>query len=138
MTVNFESLHEGDAIPPATRTPTRLRVLQFLGASWMWGSQFYNPATAERMGLAGLVVPGPMKHAFLQQYLSSWLGGSGAIRRLQVAHRRPDVQDAELTLSGVVTRTYEADGERLVDMELYIDNPNGDRSLRGSATIAFD
>ena len=138
MTVNFESLHEGDAIPPATRTATRLRVLQFLGASWMWGSQFYDPATAERMGLAGLVVPGPMKHAFLQQYLSSWLGGSGAIRRLQVAHRRPDVQDVPMTLSGAVTKKYEQDGAKLVDVELEIHNPAGDRTTRGSATVEFE
>ncbi|MEE9276849.1 MAG: hypothetical protein V3V06_00380 [Dehalococcoidia bacterium] len=137
MTVSYESVSEGDDILEVKRTPTHLRVLQFMGASWMWGKQFYDPATAEKMGLAGPIVPGPMKHAYLQQYLTRWLAGAGTIRRLQVSHRRPDLHDVEMTLGGTVTRKHEENGEKLLEVELYIDNPDGERSVRGSATIAF-
>ncbi len=137
MSLSYDSINEGDTLPTTTRTPTHFRVLQFMGACWMWGSQFLDPEAAAKIGLPGPIVPGPMKHAYLQQYLRAWMGDAGAIRRLQVSHRRPDVHDAEMTLGGLVTRKYEQDGEKLLELELSIDNPEGERSVRGSATVAF-
>ncbi len=134
---SFEGLSEGDLIAEIKRTPTRDRVLRFLGATWMWSGQFLNAEAAAKIGLAGPIVPGPMKHAFLQQYLNRWLQGAGEIRRLQISHRRPDLQDAEVTLGGSVTRLYEQDGDKLAELEIYIDNAEGERSVRGSATIVF-
>ena len=60
------------------------------------------------------------------------------ITRLQLSHRRPDVHDSEMTLGGSVTKTYEEDGRHMADLEIFIDNPQGDRSVRGAATVAFD
>ena len=43
-----------------------------------------------------------------------------------------------MTLSGAVTKKYEQDGAKLVDVELEIHNPAGDRTTRGSATVEFE
>ena len=73
------------------------------------------------------------------QYVDHWLGTGGwRLRRVQVSHRRPDVQDVPMTLSGAVTKKYEQDGAKLVDVELEIHNPTGDRTTRGSATVEFE
>jgi len=42
-----------------------------------------------------------------------------------------------LTLGGTVTRRYERDGLRFADLELWIDQESGERSVRGSATVEF-
>lgn len=138
MPLSFDSVHEGDDLPQAKRTPTTLRVMQFMGASWMWGQQFFDAETAEKMGLPAPIIPGVMKQAYLDQYLRKWLDGAGRISRLQLSHRRPDVHNVEMTIGGAVTRTYEEDGANKADLEIFIDNPAGERSVRGAATVVFD
>ena len=133
----YDALHEGDPLSPARRRPTSARVRQFVEASGMQGRQFIDAATAARMALAGPIVPGPMKFAYLQQYLVRWARPDGALRHLRVAYRQPDLQDAELTLGARITRKYEEDGERRLDIELFIEDARGERSLHGSATLAF-
>ncbi|HJN91468.1 MAG TPA: hypothetical protein QGF05_01925, partial [Dehalococcoidia bacterium] len=120
------------------RRTTRLGVMQFMAASWMWSERFfYDPEVATAMGLEGPIIPGPYKHLLLQQYLIHWLGRISGIRRLQVSHRRPDLHEGVLTLGGAITRKYEDDGHRLADLELFIDQESGERSVRASATVEF-
>ncbi len=135
---SYDSIAEGDALPPVKRTPTHFGMLKFIGASWQWSPQFFDPAAALSMGFERPIVPGTVKLAFVEQFVRRWLGGAGTIRRIQVSHRRPDLHDAEMTFGGTVTRKYQEDGVRFVDVELWIDNPQGERSVRGSSTVAFD
>jgi hypothetical protein len=137
MPITFDSISEGTDLPDAKRTPTTFKVMQFMGASWMWGPQFYDAATAEKMGLKAPIIPGPMKAAFLDQYLRAWLDGGGKVSRLQVSHRRPDLHNVEMSLGGTVTRVYEEDGAKKADLEIFIDNPEGERSVRGAATVVL-
>lgn len=139
MPLSPDDVREGDELPIERRTPSTEFVVNFCNATGNAGPQFLDPEFAkERMGLPGPIVPGNMKQGFLDMYLRRWLAGSGTITRLQLSHRRPDVHNAEMTLGGAVTRTYEDQGRRMADLEIYIDNPQGERSVRGAATVAFD
>jgi hypothetical protein len=42
-----------------------------------------------------------------------------------------------LTLRGVVTRKYVEGAENLVDLEIWAENPRGERTTAGSATVFF-
>ena len=138
-TITYDSIAEGDALPEQQRMPSRMKVLQFIGAGWLWGPQFVDPAAAEKMGLPAPIIPGAVKQAYFMQYVESWLGKGGwRLRRVQVSHRRPDVQDVGMTLTGTVTKKYEDAGTKLVDLELEIHNEEGERTTRGSATVAFE
>lgn len=138
-TTTYDAITEGDVLPEQERMPSRLKVLQFLGAGWLWGPQFIDPAAAEKMGLPAPIIPGAVKQAYFMQYMDHWLGKDGwKLRRVQVSHRRPDVQDVLMTLSGSVTKKYDEEGAKLVDVELEIHNPEGERTTRGSATVEFE
>ena len=138
MPLSFESLAEGAELPNQQRTPSTEQVLAFCDATGTRGPQFLDPEFAkEKMGLPGPIIPGNMKQGFLDQYLRRHFGAH-AITRLQLNHRRPDLHDVEMTIGGEVTKLREEDGKRYADLELHIDNPQGDRSVRGAATIAFD
>jgi hypothetical protein len=138
MPLTFDRIDEGADLPGAKRTPSSFRVMQFMGASWMWGPQFYDQASAEKMGLSAPIIPGPMKAAFLDQYLRHWLDGGGHVTRLQLSHRRPDLHNVEISIGGTITRKYEEDGEKRADLEVFIDNPEGERSVRGAATVVLN
>ncbi len=138
MTLNYDDLREGIELPIEHRTPTTEQVMAFCNATGNQGPQFLDPDFAkERMGLPGPIIPGNMKQGFLDQYLRRQFGRN-QITRLQLNHRRPDVHNAEMTIGGEVTRTYDIDGRRMIDLEIHIDNPQSDRSVRGAATIAYD
>lgn len=138
MGVTFDEVREGEPLPPVTRRTTPAVILRFMGATWMWSETFFHDAEVARgMGLPGPIIPGPYKHALLHQYVLHWLGAGGRLRRLQVSHRRPDPHASVLTLGGTVTRRYERDGLRFADLELWIDQESGERSVRGSATVEF-
>ena len=138
MTLEYDALQEGVELPTEHRTPTTEQVVAFCNATGNQGPQFLDPEFAkERMGLPGPIIPGNMKQGFLDQYLRRHFGRN-QITRLQLNHRRPDVHNVEMTIGGEVTRAYDANGRRMVDLEIHIDNPQGDRSVRGAASIAFD
>ena len=138
MPLTPDAVHEGDELPTEHRTPSTELVVAFCNATGNQGPQFLDAEFAkEKMGLPGPIVPGNMKQGFLDQYLRRWLDGAGTITRLQLSHRRPDLHDAEMTIGGAVTRTYEEDGRAMADLEIFIDNPQGDRSVRGAATVAL-
>lgn len=134
-----ETVHEGDQLPTEHRTPSTDQVVAFCDATGNRGPQFLDPEFAkEKMGLPGPIIPGNMKQGFLDQYLRRWLSGAGTITRLQLSHRRPDLHNVEMTIGGAVTRVYDHDGHHMADLEIYIDNPQGERSVRGAATVALD
>jgi hypothetical protein len=138
MPLDYDSIAEGDSLPTVQRRTSKLRILQFVGAGWMWDPAFFwDPESAADTGLAGPILPGPYKHALVQQYLMHWLGRISSLRRVQVSHRRPDLHSSELTFGGTITRKYEEDGHRLADVEVFIDQESGERSVRGSATVEF-
>ena len=135
---SYDAIQEGEELPVEERLPTHRKIMMFIGASWQWVPQFYEQETADRMGLEGPIIPGPVRIAWLEQFLRRWLGGAGTFKRIHVSHRRPDYHDQPITIGGHVTRKYEEDGCKLVDFELWVDNHEGERSVRGNATVAFD
>ena len=138
MPLDYDSIAEGDALPTVQRRTNKLHILQFVGAGWMWDPAFFwDPEVATDTGLAGPILPGPYKHALVQQYLMHWLGSVSGLRRVTVSHRRPDLHGSELTFGGTITRKYEEDGQHLADVEIFVDQESGERSIRGSATVEF-
>ena len=138
MPLSYESLSEGGELPNEQRTPGTDQVVAFCNATGNAGPQFLDAEFAkEKMGLPGPIIPGNMKQGFLDQYLRRHFG-THTITRLQLNHRRPDLHNVEMTIGGEVTKLREEDGRRYADLELHIDNPQGERSVRGAATIAFD
>ena len=138
MPLDYDSIAEGDALPTVQRRANKLQILQFVAASWMWNPAFFwNPKVAAETGLPGPILPGPYKHVLVQQYLMHWLGNVSSIRRVQVSHRLPDLHGSELTFGGTVTRKYEEGDRRFADLELFVGQQTGKRSIRGSATVEF-
>lgn len=110
--------------------PTTEQVAAYIGAENL--GEF--SAHARAVGQAGIVVPGPMLAAFLDQFLRQQLSG-WRIERLHITFRVPTLAGTELAIRGVVTEHHEmADGERLV-CDLVIEHGEGDRAATGSATL---
>ena len=137
MSPTFATVKEGDELPPLVLRPGLGQVIRFSALGWAFVPLFFDEEAAKAQGMPGRIVPGPLKLSFLYRTVEDWLDGSGYIRQVRAAHRRPDLQDREITITGRVARVYEEDGRQRADLELAIMNEEGEPSVRGFAVVEF-
>ncbi len=128
-------VHEGDRLPPLAKRFALINVVKWSGATWTFVPIFYDRDLARAQGLPDTLIPGPMKLALFNLLLRQWAGPEVRLRSVRAAYRRPDTPNLPLACHGMVTavRPGEASGE--VDLELWIENVQGERTVSGAATI---
>ena len=137
MSPSYATVKEGDELPPLVLKPGLEQVIRFSALGWAFVPLFFDEAAAKAQGMPGRIVPGPLKLSFLYRAVEDWLEGAGYVRQVRAAHRRPDLQDREITVTGRVARVYEEEGHQRADLELAIINEEGADSVRGFAVVEF-
>ena len=135
--VFFEDVDVGHEVGPAVKTPTGEAVLEFCR---VWGhdepNRFTSADVARREGLPGPIVPGIMSMAYMAQLLSDWATG-GALRKLDVVFRQLVPHERPLHVAALVTDKREEDGQGLVELDVMLQTPEGDRYVGGKAVVAL-
>jgi len=131
----WDDVREGTALPPLVKTVTTRQLVKYAGASGDYNEIHYDKDYAQSTGLAGVIVHGALKNAFLAQLVTDWIGVQGTLRKLACQYRGMDVPGDRLTCQGRVLKRYVQDGQRLVDLELWLENSKGEKTTLGSATV---
>jgi acyl dehydratase len=135
--VYWDDVSEGMELPPLVKNPTTQQLVRYAGASGDFYQIHYDKDFAQGNQLEGVILHGALKNAFLGQFMTGWMGPLGALKRLACQYRGMDFPGNAITAKGKVLRTYQADGQNLVDCEIWLENPEGQRTTPGSATIAL-
>ena len=69
--------------------------------------------------------------------MTDWIGEGGTLRKLNCQYRGMDVPGDTLTCKGTVTRKYQEGGQNLVDCDIWVENPEAQKTTPGSATVAL-
>ncbi len=133
--VDLDELAEGARLPELSLAPDIMDVAKFIGAAGFAIPIFLDPVAARDTGLEGPLIPAEYKSGFLLRYLRRLAQPDGEVVRLQSAFRRPDYHGDRFTIGGQVTRVDEVEHGREVNLELWIEQASGDRSVRSSAVI---
>ena len=133
--VDLGELVEGTPLPERSLAPDIMDVAKFIGAAGFAIPIFLDPVAARATGLERPLIPAEYKSAFLLGYLRQLAKPHGKIVRLQSGFRRPDYHGNRFTIGGQVTRVEAIEGGRDVNLELWIEQATGDRSVRSSAII---
>jgi len=133
----FQEIRENAEIPCLTVTTSSRLSAMWAAASGDFDPIHYDNEYAERRKLPGAIVNGRLKVALLVRLLTSFAGPSGRLKRLAARHQRMDRLGDILILRGMVTRKYVEGGENLVDLEIWAEDPKGERTTAGSATVSF-
>ena len=80
-----------------------------------------------------LVFDGPLQGDWLAQCVMNWLGDSGTLQNFQYSNRRATHLGDTLVSGGHIVAIDIA--ERLVSVELFVKNANGDVTSPGSANV---
>ena len=80
---------------------------------------------------------GPTNMAYVINMLVAWAGDPAAVRALKVRFLGNVFGGDRVAARGVVTGVREAGGERLADLDVWLERAEDDRVLDGTATVAL-
>ena len=146
--VYFEDVNVGDEIPRLVKNCSTQQLVMWAAGSGDFYQIHYDPGFATGTGLKDIIVHGALKNAFLGQLLSDWVGGSGRVVRYGCSYRGMDFPNQDIVCRGQVTKKYEENGEKRVDLEIWCEtgpakddgrpkNPEGQKTTPGTATVAL-
>lgn len=135
--IYYEDVTEGMDLPTVDKTPTTKTLVQWAGASGDYFELHYDKDFAQSMGFPGPIVHGRLEAAFLTQLLTDWIGEKGEVKKMSVQYRGNAFPGGKLTLSGKVTKKYVEGGENLVECEIWVLSPEGNKITPGSATVSL-
>ena len=135
--IYFEDVSEGMELPAEVREPTTRQLVQYAGASGDFYEIHYDKDYAQSIGLPGIIIHGALKNAMLGSYVTRWAGPEGMLRRLTCQYRGMDYPGEPITARGHVTRVYQEGSQNLVDCIIRLENPQGQQTTPGTATVAL-
>jgi acyl dehydratase len=95
----------------------------------------YDKDFAQATGLPERIVHGALKHALLGRLLHEWAGEGGKIKRVACQYRGMDMIAKDVTCRGVVTGKRSEDGRHIVELEVWTEDPKGNRTTPGTAVV---
>ena len=133
----FEDVQLGDEIGPLELQATDAGVVSFCQ---VWGNpmpnRFTDQSAAETVRLPFPIVPGIMSMALMGQLLTNWAGPE-ALKDLDLVFRQSIPHNKPLIVSATVTDTRQQNGENLVECDILMTSPTGDRYVGGKAIVAL-
>ena len=133
--MRFDDALEGDELEPWAFRHEKERVRAYARASDIFFPRFTDDEGARAEGLPGMITPGNMSMGLIGTYLERW-AGPGSLRRLGTTFRGLLLPDRSVRICAVVTERDES--ARTVEVDVWIENEDGERAVIGTATIALD
>ena len=134
----WDDVEEGQEVPPFSRKVTYMELNRFAGANDEYVLIHMDPDYAKNVAkLPDVIVMGNLKLAYIANALEDWAGEDGWVQKLGVDYRKMDVVHSTLTAKGKVARKYQEDGKHLVDLEVWLENDQGEVTTPGRAVVSL-
>ncbi len=133
----FEEVKEGDAVTTMVQNCDSQRLVLWAAGSGDYYQIHYDKDFALGTGLPERIVHGALKHALLGRMLHEWAGEQGRVARVACQYRGMDMVDKDVICKGVVTGKRTDNGRNLVDVEIWTEDPTGNKTTPGTAVVAL-
>ena len=137
--IYFEDVKEGQELEPIKIAPDKQQLVKFAA-----GSGDFNPLHFDEnfpmlpaMGLKENIVHGRFKYAQVGRLVFQFAGYKGRVKKFGVSYRGMDMLNKEITAKGVVTATRQENGENLVELDVWTENTDGQKTTPGTALVAL-
>jgi acyl dehydratase len=130
-TLSWDDVSEGDTVTPVTMEISMRRLMIDVAGTRDLYPIHHDREFAKRNNARDIFVNTMFYEALFGRIATDWAGPEAFLRKLRFAMKSPNCLGDTITSRGWVTRTYEEAGERLIDLEIHLDN-----QLEPSATIA--
>lgn len=133
----FESVSVGDEMPPMVKRATTTQLFLYSAATHNPHRIHYDREYAAVEGHPDVLVHGPLQGAWLSQFVTDWAGPRGRMLHLSWQNRARGYPNRDLIFRGKVTGTGEEDGRRVVYLDVWEENDEGQVLMPGKATVAL-
>ena len=134
---HFEEVAEGEAMPELLMPITVTRCAFMASASRDFAPQHHNTWYCHnKSNVREMFLGTHFNLGMLSRFMTDYGGPRSTVRRIQLQMMRTIGAGEDYRMKGVVTRKFEADGEKRVDMEIAIDTQLGP-AYRCSGTLAL-
>jgi hydroxyacyl-ACP dehydratase HTD2-like protein with hotdog domain len=131
----YEDIQEGFELPALVRYPTTMQLVKYAGASGDYYQIHYDKDFALANGLPGVIVHGWLALAFLGRMITDWLGDGGTLVKLNGSYRGVNKVHEDIICNGKVTKKYTEDNKHLARIEIWAENPQGEKTVTGFAVV---
>jgi len=135
--VFFEDVNEGDEIPAITQKISKKDLVIYAVTAGDLYELHYDKDTAAAQGFKDVIVHGRLKSALLARAVTDWMGNDGKVTKLTCNNRGADFPGDEFTVKGTVTGKRQENGENLVELDVWGENPEGKKTTFGTAVAAL-
>ena len=135
--VYFEDVKEGEEIPKLVKNCSTQQLVMWAAGSGDFYQIHYDKDFAQSTGLKDLIVHGALKHAFLGQLVHDWAGDEGQIKSFGCQYRGMDEPKQEIVCRGVVTKKYSEGEKNFVELDIWTENPQGQKTTPGTAVVTL-
>lgn len=135
--VFYEDIEAGSEIPALVKYPTTMQLVKYAGASGDYYQIHYDKDFALANGLPSVIVHGWLALSFLGQMLTDWLGEGGTLVKLNGSYRGMNLVHEDIICNGKVTKKYVEDGKNCARVEIWAENPQGEKTVAGSALVTL-
>ena len=133
--VSFEEVEPGQKLPELLKEVSIQQMAMYAATGWDFQPIHYDSGTAQNQGFRAAVAAGPMVTNFLAQMLTEWIGINGFLKKIACSYRGNVFPDDKLTCQGQVTNKYSEGKINLVECEVWAENQDGEKVVRGTATV---
>ena len=135
--VYFEDVKEGDEIPNLMKNCSTQQLVLWAAGSGDFYQIHYDKDFAQSTGLKDIIVHGALKNAFLGQLLHDWAGAQGRVKRFGCDYRSMDDAKQEINCRGVITKKFQENGENIVELDIWTENPDGKKTTPGTGVVTL-
>ena len=137
MALTWESINEGDQLPELRKNPDVQQLVKYAGGSGDFNPLHYDYNFPQAKEIGSIIVHGRFKYATLGELVSNWLGHNGRIKSISCQYRGMDLPHHDIVCRGKVKRKWEENGDKLVELDLWTENPEGKKTTPGSAVVVL-
>jgi acyl dehydratase len=135
--VYFEDVEEGGELPGLVKFPTTMQLVKYAGASGDYYQIHYDKDFALASGLPGVIVHGWLALAFLGQMVTDWMGEKGRLVKLSGSYRGMNRVAEDIICNGRVSKKYDEAGQHCARLEIWAENPQGEKTVTGTAVVSL-
>src|SRR3954449_4099189 len=134
--LNLDEVKVGDEAPVKSHKLTRIDLVMYAGASGDFNPMHHDEVKAKAAGLPSVFGHGMFSMGFLAAALNDYVG-VGNLTTYSVRFAKQTWPDDVLTTEIVVKTKRNEGGQNLIDMDVKLNNQNGDPVVTGEASASL-
>jgi acyl dehydratase len=131
----FAEVNVGDELPTLVKEVSRAQLVLYCAGSGDFNPLHWDASYPQAQAIGDNIIHGRMKFASLGELVSNWMGHTGMVRKISCQYRGMDMQGTTITCKGHVTAKREEGGKKYIDIEMWTENAQGQKTTPGSATV---